>query len=603
MAQPSDDARQFPSRYFALHGLARPATRSLWQGLASNSDGHRGKPIQEALMRKLLAISVAVILVLFTSTTVTVVAQATSRATGIEIRSSVKNDTSPTLQSLKSSLSKIRPLLERRVHPSPQLNPKRLSPKFHQPTTDDALQLSAGPVVPVTVIASVDGLGRGAPDTNGEPMPITSVPPDTNGSVGETQFVQTVNAYFAVFDKTDLIKSGTRSATPVRPVFGWTPINVIWRGFGGKCEANNDGDPIVAYDRIAKRWVITQMSYTGNGYAECIAVSTTSDATGAYYRYEFDQPSFNDYPKMGVWPDGYYITYNMFNGPEGARICAYERAQMLTGGPAREVAVQLSDSFWSLLPADFDGPTDEQHLPPQGSPCYFLSLGSNKNSLDFWKFHVDWAQPVESKFGDGNGGPDNVINVAPFADAPSRCPAIPQLGTAQKLETLGERLLYRLAYRRFAGHESLVTNHSIQARSIAAPRWYEIRDPGTVPVVAQQGTFSPDSTSRWIGSVAMDGRGNIGLGYSVSSKRIHPGIRVAAQMFGGPSGKLGTEQVILTSSSSQEGDGAERWGDYSSMIIDPVDDSTFWFTTEYLAGSQNSSFSWSTRIVAFKVGK
>ena len=561
------------------------------------------KTIQEVLMKKLFPISLAVFLLLFASTPLTAVAQTTSRATAMEIHSSVKNDTSQTRQSLKPSLSKIRLPLERRVYPPPQLNPKRLSPKFRQPTTDSALQLEGGPVVPVTVIASVDGLGRGVPDSNGEPMSITSLPPDTNGSVGETQFVQTVNAYFAVFDKKDLLKSGTKSTSPVRPIFGWTPINVIWRGFGGKCEENNDGDPVVAYDKIAKRWVITQLSYTGGGYSECMAVSTTSDATGAYYRYEFDQPSLNDYPKLGVWPDAYYITYNMFDGPEGARICAYERAQMLTGKPAREIAVQLSDWFWSLLPSDFDGPPDQEHLPTPGSPCYFLSLGSSKNSLDFWKFHVDWADPTKSKFGDGNGGPDQVINVAPFADAPSRCPAIPQLGTAQKLDTLGERLLYRLAYRRFAGHESLVTNHSIQARGIAAPRWYEIRDPGNVPVVTQQGTFSPDSTSRWIGSIAMDGRGSIGLGYSASSKRIHPGVRVAAQQFGGPSGRLGTEQVILASSSSQEGDGAERWGDYSSMIIDPVDDTTFWFTTEYLAASQNSSFNWSTRIVAFKVGK
>ena len=190
-----------------------------------------------------------------------------------------------------------------------------------------------------------------------------------------------------------------------------------------------------------------------------------------------------------------------------------------------------------------------------------------------------------------------------FADAPSRCAAIPQLGTAQKLETLGERLLYRLAYRRFAGHESLVTNHSVGGRAIAAPRWYEIRDPSNVPVVAQQGTFSPDSTSRWIGSIAVDGFGNISLGYSASSKRIHPSIRIAAQKFGGPSGMLGTEQIILDSRSSQEGDDAERWGDCSSMSIDPVDGTTFWFTTEYLAKSENSSFSWSTRIVAFKVGK
>lgn len=557
-------------------------------------------------MREPFLISAAVFPLLLTSPNITAVAQSTSPATAVEIRSSVKNDTSQTLQSLKSSLSKIRRPLERRVYPPPQINPKRLSPKFRESKTDSALQLTGGPVVPITVIASADGLGRDLPDGNGEPMPITSIPPDTNGSVGETQFVQTVNAYFAVFDKKDLLGSGTKSTTPVRPAFGWAPINVIWHGFGGACEESNDGDPVVAYDKIAKRWIISQLA-TPSGASvpqdECIAISTTSDATGAYYRYEFNQPSLNDYPKLSVWPDAYYITYNMLNGPEGARICAYERAQMLTGKPAREIAVQLSDSFWSLLPSDFDGPPDEEHLPSPGSPCYFLSLGSNVNSLDFWKFHVDWADPTKSQFGDGAGGPDRVIKVAPFADAPSQCPSIPQVGTAQKLDALGERLLHRLAYRRFAGHESLVTNHSIRGRATATPRWYEIRDPGNVPVVAQQGTFSPDTTSRWIGSIAMDRFGNISLGYNASSKRIHPSIRIAAQKFGGPSGILGTEQVILDSRSSQEGDDAERWGDYSSMSVDPVDDTTFWFTTEYLARSENSSYSWSTRIVAFKVGK
>lgn len=559
-------------------------------------------------MRKPFSVSAAVFLLLLISPNLTAVAQSTSPQMAIEIRSSVKNDTSQTLQSLKSSLSKIRRPLERRVYPPPQINPKRLSPKFRQSKIDSALQLKGGPVVPITIIASVDGLGRDLPDSNGLPMPIASLPPDTNGSVGETQFVQTVNAYFAVFDKKDLLGSGTKSTTPVRPVFGWAPINVIWRGFGGACEESNDGDPVVAYDKIAKRWIISQLA-TPSGASvpqdECIAISTTSDATGDYYRYEFTQPSLNDYPKLGVWPDAYYFTYNMVDGPEGARICAYERAKMLTGKRALEIVEQLSDSFWSLLPSDFDGPPDNEHLPPPNSPCYFLSLGAGGNSLDFWKFHVDWAHPTESIFGDGKGGPNKTLSVAPFADAPTRCPAIPQLGTAQKLDALGERLLYRLAYRRFAGHESLVTNHSIGVSDtvVAAPRWYEIRDPGNVPVVAQQGTFSPDSTSRWMGSIAMDRFGNIGLGYSASSRRIHPSIRIAAQKFGGPSGTLGTEQVILNSSSSQDGDGAERWGDYSSMAIDPVDDSTFWFTTEYLGTPYNSSFNWSTRIVAFKVGK
>ena len=530
-------------------------------------------------------------------------AQQTPSGTTFSINTSVKNDTSQSLQSLKSSLPKIRGAKERHVVPSPRLNPKRTTAKFTQPRTDTALQSKEGPEIPIKLIASVDGLGRGFPDSGGHPMQVMDIPPDTNGVVGDTQYVQIVNTYFTIFNKADLIKAGTKASKPVKPVFGWARINIIWRGFGGKCEKRNDGDPIVQYDKIAKRWVITQFCTNRGAFSQCVAVSATSDATGAYYRYEFNQPSFNDYPKMGVWPDGYYITYNMYDGPWGARICAYERAKMLEGKPAREIAVQLSDAFWSVLPSDFDGPADEEHLPPSESPCYLLSLGAKENSLDFWKFHVDWDDPTRSTFGDGNGGPNTTLDVAPFSDAPSKDPAIPQLNTGQKLESLGERLLYRLAYRRFAGYESLVATHSVGGTAIAAPRWYEIRYPGATPVILQQGTFSPDSTSRWIGSIAMDQAGSIALGFSASSVSNHPSIRIAAQRLGDASGMLGKEQIVTDSKSSQEGDWAQRWGDYSSMVIDPADDATFWFTTEYLKAPKNGSFNWSTRIIAFKVEK
>jgi hypothetical protein len=526
--------------------------------------------------------------------------QATPGAT-VEVHASVRNDTSESLESVKSLLPTIRRALEPRVYPPPRLNLKRLTAIFTQGRKDTALQSKEGPTVPIKLIASVDGLGRGFLDSNGHPMRVTGIPPDTNGAVGDVHYVQVVNTYFAIFNKADLIKAGTKPTKPVSPVFGWAPISVIWRGFGGKCEENNDGDPIVEYDKIAKRWVITQMRTSGGGFSECIAVSASSDATGAYHRYEFNQPSLNDYPKMGVWPDGYYITYNMYDGVEGARICAYERSKMLEGKPAGEIAVQLDNSFWSLLPSDFDGLPDAEHLPPPNSPCYFLSLGTTANTLDFWKFHVDWTDPAKSTF--GNNGPNATLQVEPFTDAPTRCPSIPQLGSCQ-LDAVGERLLYRLAYRRFADHESLVTNHSVQGETaIAACRWYEICNPGGVPTIAQQGTFSPDETSRWVSSIAMDGSGDIGLGYSASSASSHPSIRITAQKGGAPRGILGSEQIVINGKSSQQGDYAERWGDYSSMAIDPVDDTTFWFTTEYLATANNASFNWSTRIIAFKVGQ
>jgi hypothetical protein len=301
---------------------------------------------------------------------------------------------------------------------------------------------------------------------------------------------------------------------------------------------------------------------------------------------------------MGVWPDAYYVTYNMFGNPQGARVAAFERDKMLTGAPAREVAVQLTPTYFSLLPSDFDGMPDAQHLPPNGSPAFFLSLGTNPNSLDLWKFRVDWNNPANSKFGGPGGVPDKTLSVAPYADAPSQN-AIPQLNTTQKLDGLGDRLMYRLAYRRFGDHEALVVNHSVAASAVAAPRWYEIRDPAGNPTVFQQGTLSPDSTSRWMGSVAMDGTGSLAMGYSASSSNSHPGIRLAARLAGTSPGMLGAEAMAADSKSSQ--DGASRWGDYSSMSVDPTDDSTFWFTTEYLTDPQNGVFNWSTRIIAFKV--
>jgi len=528
-------------------------------------------------------------------------AQQTPSGITFAINTSIKNDTSPPLKSLPM----IRVPAELRQIPLPRLNPNRMAAVFTRPVLDRVAQSKEGPAVLIKLVASIDGLGREFPDIHGHPMKITTMPPDANGAVGDTQYVQIVNTFFVVFDKADLIKAGVKSTKPVIPVLGWAPISIIWQGFGGECEQSAYGDPIVQYDKIAKRWIITQLRLVRTGFCQCIAVSTTSNATGPYNRYEFDEPLFNDYPKLGVWPNGYFITYNMLDAewkPQGARICAYERAKMLAGKPAREIAAQLGRPFLSLLPADFDGIPDKKHLPAPDSPCYLLSLGARENSLDFWKFHVDWNEPGKSTFGDGKGGPNATLDVAPFSDAPSE-DAIPQLGTSQKLFGLGERLLYRLAYRRVADHESLVATHSVGGAAIAAPRWYEIRNPGVAPTVSQQGTFSPDSISRWMGSIAMDRSGNIALGYNASSVSSHPSIRITARRSDDADGIMGEEKIVAESSSSQEGEEAFRWGDYSSMSVDPVDDTTFWFTSEYLTTKKNGVLNWSTRIIAFSLAK
>lgn len=274
------------------------------------------------------------------------------------------------------------------------------------------------------------------------------MPPDISAAIGRTQYVQAVNASFAVFDK----QTGAK-------LLGSATLKSLFSGFGGPCEQHNDGDPIIEYDRMADRWIITQFQVSA-GNSQCVAVSTTGDATGRYHRYEFKYDKMNDYPKLGVWPDAYYITFNMFRPASGARACAYEREKMLQGLAARQVCFQLSTSFWSLLPADLEGAA----LPPTGSPNPMLSLGLNSQSLDLWQFHVDWANPSASTFGVGaQHTPNRSITVAPFNDACGGGSCIPQKNITDKLDSIGERLMMQASYRRFPNHDSLVVNHSVSA--------------------------------------------------------------------------------------------------------------------------------------------
>lgn len=436
---------------------------------------------------------------------------------------------------------------------------------------------AVGPLVSTTPGLSFDGIGVGL----GSFSP-SSAPPDTNGAVGATQYVQWVNTSFAVFNKT----TGAL-------VFGPAGGNTLWQGFGGPCEANNDGDPIALYDKQANRWFMTQFSVTGSQFFQCVAVSTTSDATGSYRRFSYQFTNFNDYPKGGVWPDAYYLSFNMFNASGtafvGGRACALDRNQMITasGTPGPIQCFQLSSSFGGLLPSDQDGSTN----PPAGSPNPFVAFGTNV--LQLWKFHVDWATPAASTF----TGPTNV-SVASFSEACGGGTCIPQPSTTQRLDSLADRLMYRLAYRNLGTHESLVVTHSVTVGSTpSGARWYEIRNLGGTPTVFQQGTFSPDATSRWMGSIAMDQQGNMLLGYSASSSSVRPSVRYTGRLAGDALGTMQTESTLIAGVGSQTG-GLSRWGDYSAMTVDPVDDCTFWFTTEYLKST--GSFNWSTRIGSFK---
>lgn len=447
---------------------------------------------------------------------------------------------------------------------------------------DAAVQGTAPGTAAPVIGSGVPGLGVGFSGPQGS-FSVNSAPPDTVGAVGATQYVQVVNTGLAVFDK------ATKNV-----VYGPVPTNTLWQGFGGPCENDNDGDAVVVYDKAANRWVISQFAVTAAPYYQCVAVSKTSDATGGYWLYAFNYGSvFPDYPKIGVWPDAYYITFNMFTSTfQGAKLCAYDRARMLTGAAATQQCFQLSTSYGGVLPSDLDGAA----APPAGAPNYLLNFGSSK--LNLWKFHVDWTTPANTTL----AGPV-AIPVATFATACSGGTCVPQAGTRQKLDSLGDRLMYRLAYRNFGTHESLVVNHSVKVGTTrkdpyTGVRWYEIRNPGGTPQVYQQSTYAPDNTYRWMGSIAMDKQGNLALGYSASSSSINPAIRYTGRLATDPLNVLQGESTILNGTGSQTGQNLDRWGDYSSLTVDPSDDCTFWYTTEYLR--TNGAFNWSTQIASFK---
>ena len=408
-------------------------------------------------------------------------------------------------------------------------------------------------------------------------------PPDTNASVGATEVVETVNVSYEVFSK----------ATGA-PVFGPASIGSIWTGFPGVCGSGNLSDPVVLYDKAAGRWIIGIVAFdsTFTSNAECIAVSTTSDAAGSFNRYGFSfGVDLNDYTKLAVWPDAYYLSANIFPGGgafAGPAACALDRTAMLAGTTATGQCFQLGTNDASLLPSDLDGST----APPAGSPNFFLELGTS-TTLNLFQFHVDFANSANSTF----TGPIT-INVSPYSLACGGTggTCIPQPGTSQQLDTLGDRLMFRLAYRNFASHESLVASHSITSGNSTAVRWYEIQNPNGTPTVFQSGTFAPNANSRWMPGIAMDKAGDIAVGYSISSSSVFPSIAHTGRVPTDPPGTLENETILLSGSGSQTG-GLSRWGDYTSMAIDPSDDCTFWYANQYQPA--NGSFNWNTQLASF----
>ncbi len=426
-------------------------------------------------------------------------------------------------------------------------------------------------------------------------------PPDPVGDIGLTHYVQMVNAKFQVFSRAGV------------SVYGPANINTIFTGFGGACETENAGDPVVLYDQLADRWLLSQFSDSTAPFFNCVAVSTTGNPTGTYYRYAFSAPSFPDYPKYGMWPNGYYLnTRESGGGVLG--IYALERTEMIAGNPAarsvRFTVPETGSGPNGLLPADFDGTT----LPPAGSPEYFVGSSDNgtgaaADALQLYKFNVDWVTPANSTFTGPTSLPSASFDTI-FPCAPTSRECIPQPGSTVKIDILSyrQRPTYRLAYRNFGDHQSLVTLQSVEASTgIAGMRWWEIRSPDLNPVIYQEGTYGPGATDgihRWMGSIAMDRQGNMGLGYSVSngnavgSGEVYPGIRFTGRLAADPLGTMPQGEGTIVNGGGVQTSTAFRWGDYTSMNVDPIDDCTFWYTTEYYAAT--SATTYATRVASFK---
>ena len=472
--------------------------------------------------------------------------------------------------------------------------------QFFAPQQDNALDLAARlPNMPAP-IANFDGVNN-----------LNAVsPPDPAGDIGydpsngRKYYVQWVNLSYAIWNVTD----------PASPILMLGPFNGnrFWQGFGTPCESENDGDPIVLFDQLAQRWLVSQFA-TPKPYYQCVAISASADPTGSWHRYAFkvSDTKFNDYAKFGVWPDGYYFSLNNFIGNSwaGTSVVALERNKMLSGQPAALIQFDLFDvniDYSALLPSDLDGNT----LPPAGAPNMFMSVDDNAltpglGSVDMmrlWQFKVDWANPGNSTFGLG-GNPNHLLPVAPFNLLPCAINGtrgcIPQRG-GTSVDGIADRLMYRLAYRNFGTHQSLVVNHTVDVGSgRAGVRWYEVRDPaGLLPSIYQQGSYAPaDGLHRWNASAAQDHVGNIALGYSASSSSVYASVRAAGRLFSDPLNQLDQGESVLVNGSGAQTI-SQRWGDYSLLNTDPVDDCTFWYTNEYFAN--NSANGWRTSISAFR---
>ena len=496
------------------------------------------------------------------------------------------------------------------------------------------------------LLESFDGLGFGFEGPQGKAN--VRNPSDNTLAVGPDHIVQIVNSRMAVFTK-----KGKRFDATGRVLYGPVVTNAVFAGFGGQCESRNNGDAVVRYDQLARRWLIVMPIFgrapvrpdqpspgksgepaqlnppgrrsqpgipfklvppaqpnptanpnraapttQGQGpFSMCYAVSTSEDPLGQYYRYEFLRPLFPDYPRPAVWPDGYYIPTSTGDEVIQKHACVAERDKMLKGLPATEQCV-IIDGVNFLNNADLDGLA----LPPRGAPNIMIAAGGTQlkkvledDSVYAWNFHVDWQNPANTKL----TGPAKIA-VAPYqylcGGQLTNC--VPQPGSDRRLDAQGDKIMARLVYRKVNGHESIVAVHSINtAAGGGGVRWYEFRvDKNRELKLYQQGTYAPDNFYRWMASPAIDRKGNIGIGYSFGGTPNFPGQRFAARLANDPLGQLTLRETLLV-----EGEAAQnviRWEDYTQTAMDPSDDCTIWYVGDYM---KKDAASYSSRIGAFRM--
>lgn len=508
-------------------------------------------------------------------------------------------------------------------------------------------QTSQGPRPAAPTVESFDGLGSGFVGLNGVTF---RNPSDNSLAVGPDHIVQIVNSRIAVYSK-----KGRKYPATGTVLYGAVPTRSVWAGFGGVCEARNNGDAVVRYDQLGGRWLIVmpifsridpgefpqqdalvngeavppgQLAKSGepsspgpaaappailpasssgearplrtkNGvWAMCYAVSTGSDPLGTYYRYAFQRTLFPDYPRPAVWMDGYYVPTSTGDEVIQKHICVAERAKMLLGQPAREQCI-IIDGVNFLNSSDIDG----QKAPPLGTPNITMAAGGTQlknifedDGIYYWKIHVDWQNPARTKA----DGPVK-INVAPYhylCDGQlSSC--VPQPNTERRLDAQGDKIMQRLVYRKVGRHESIVAAHSVTTQGGGGGvRWYEFRlDKNGDPKLYQEGTYAPGGHYRWMPSIAMDKNGDIGVGYSFGGLADFPGQRFVARRAHDPKGTLTLHESVLARGEASQIN-TLRWEDYATTALDPADDCTFWYVGDYLMSGDTA---YRSRIGAFRL--